>query len=65
MWAGDFMDTETPKYEKLSCLDNHIIAVDAIMAPHVQFEPSIMQRDINKLFSALNNLPGYVNLLPD
>jgi hypothetical protein len=52
------VDTETPRYEKFDCLDNHIIGVDAVMSPYGQFEPATMTRDINKLYSAFVGFPG-------
>lgn len=60
-WEDDFEDKESGSYGIFNCLDNHIIAVDAVMSPHAQFATRIMNRDIDKLYAALANLPGIIS----
>eukprot|EP01126_Amoeba_proteus_P010906 TRINITY_DN14303_c0_g4_i6.p2 TRINITY_DN14303_c0_g4~~TRINITY_DN14303_c0_g4_i6.p2 ORF type:complete len:177 (+),score=39.06 TRINITY_DN14303_c0_g4_i6:1020-1550(+) len=59
-WVGDHLD-KTPFNETMNCLDNHIVAIDAIMYPQHQYLEGFVLRDINKFFVGLQSLPVHQN----
>jgi len=59
-WAGDFRNC-TPKNTKLDCIDNHIIAIDALLTLEGETDfAKIISRDMAKVYIGLCNPEQFV-----